>query len=140
LISEAPGLSSDVDRPVAVVGMRCGSLVRVGLSRRELTNIAIRDLCDDFTSLLGDHCYPCRSSRAGFLLPRVCQLDDKIDGIRINIKDTDELLDQLLKAARGGSLAVDSVSRLTFVAIWAAHWNSELFELVCGQLSDHYAM
>jgi hypothetical protein len=42
----------------------------------------------------------------------------------------------VLEAAGGSSRAVDSDHRSTFVAICAALWNSELYESVCGELSD----
>jgi hypothetical protein len=46
----------------------------------------------------------------------------------------------VLKAARGGLIAVDSAHRPTFVAISPALWNSELYESVCGQQSNEATM
>jgi hypothetical protein len=42
----------------------------------------------------------------------------------------------VLEAAWGGGVAVHSAHRLTFAAICAAFGNSELYELICGQLDD----
>jgi hypothetical protein len=128
---------------IAVVGLRGGSRVTGGLWARELASVAVRDWSDNFTFIVGDHRYRCRSSDAQFLSPRVSKLhsiDDTIDDIRIDVEDGDELFGSVLEAAQCGSVAVDSGHRLTFVAICAALWNSELYESVCGQLSDEVTM
>jgi hypothetical protein len=67
-------------------------------------------------------------------------IDGTIDEIRIDVEDRGELFGSVLEAARNDSIAVDSAHRLTFVAICAALWNSELYESVCGELSDEVTM
>jgi hypothetical protein len=50
------------------------------------------------------------------------------------------LFGSVLEAARNGSIAVDSAHPLTFVAICAALWTSELSEFVCDQERDDVTM
>jgi hypothetical protein len=125
-MSDIPGgfiashLSSHLSVLIAVVGLRGGSRVTGGLSSRGLANDAVRDWCGDFTFIVGDHRYRCRSSVAWFLSPRFSKLrsiDDTIDEIRIDVEDGDELFGSVLEAAQCGEIAVDSAHRLTFVAI-----------------------
>jgi hypothetical protein len=135
----APGLSSHLHELIAVVGLRGGSRVMGGLSARELANIAVRDWSDDFTVIVGDHRCRCPSSVAQFLSPRLSKfhwVDATISELRLEVEDRDNLFGSVLEAARGGDIVVDSAHRPTFVAICAALWNSELYESVCGQLSD----
>jgi hypothetical protein len=124
---------------IAVVGLRGGSRVTGGLSARGLASIAVRDWSDDFTFIIGNHRYGCSSSLAQFLSPRVSKfhwIDATISELRLEVEDQDNFFGSVLEAARGGSIAVDSTHRPTFVAICAALWNSELYESVCGQLRD----
>jgi hypothetical protein len=135
----APALSSRLGELIAVVGLRGGSNVTGGLSAPGLASIAVRDWSDDFTFILGDHHYRCPSSVAQFLSPLVSKLhliDATISELRLEVKDRDNFFGSVLEAARGGRIAVDSAHRPAFVAICAALWNSELYESVCGQLSD----
>jgi hypothetical protein len=137
----ASGLSSHLGELIAVVGLRGGSRVTGGLSSQGLANVAVRDWSDDFTFIVGDHRHRCGSSGAQFFSPRVSRLhsiDDTIDEIGIDVED--KLFGSVSEAAKGRSIAVDSDHRGTFVAICAALWNSELYELVCSQLSDEVTM
>jgi hypothetical protein len=134
---EAGGLFTDLGEFIVVVGLRGGSRGTGALSVRGLTNVAVRDSYNDFIFIVGDHPYQCSSSLAHFLSPCVAELhsaDETIDEIRIGVEDPDELFGAVLEAARGCSITVDSAHRLTFVAICAALWNSEIYELICGQL------
>jgi hypothetical protein len=53
-------------------------------------------------------------------------IDATISELRLEVEDRDNFFGSVLKAARGGRIAVDSAHRPTFVAICAALWNSEL--------------
>ncbi|MDR1557746.1 MAG: hypothetical protein LBS88_12085, partial [Tannerellaceae bacterium] len=59
-----------------------------------------------------------------------------ISELRLEVEDRDNFFGSVLEAARGGRIAVDFAHRPTFVAICASLLNSELYESVCGQLSD----
>jgi hypothetical protein len=92
---------------------------------------------------VGDHRYRCRSSVAQFLSRRVAKLhsiDATISELRLEVEDQDTLSGSALEAAGGGSITLDSDHRRTLLAICAAPWNSELYESVCGQLSDEVTM
>jgi hypothetical protein len=71
---EAPCLSSRLSELIAVVALRRGSGLTGGLSARGLANVVVRDSPEDFTFIIGDHHYQCRSSVAQFLSPRVSKL------------------------------------------------------------------
>jgi hypothetical protein len=140
---EARGLFTDLGELIAVVGLRARSRGTGGLSVQGLKNVAVRDSCDEFTFIVGGHRYPCSSSLAQFLSPRVAELhsvDDMIDEIRIGVEDPDELFGVVLEAVRGGSITVDSAYRLMFWAICTALWNLELYESICGQLGSEVMM
>jgi hypothetical protein len=137
----APGQSGRLRELIAAVGLPGGSKVTRRLSVRGLANAEVRDWSDDFTFIIGDHRYRCGSSSAQFFSPRVSKLhsiDNTIDEIGIDVED--ELFGSVSEAAKGSSLAVDSDHRGTFVTIYAALWNSEFYESVCGQLSDEVTM
>jgi hypothetical protein len=75
--------------------------------------------------------------------PRVASLrwiDATILDLRLEVDDGDDLFGSVLEAAGGGSIAVDSAHRPTFVGICGALWNSELYESVCPQLDDRVPM
>jgi hypothetical protein len=136
--SEAPGLSSHSLGLIAVIYLRVGSSMTVGLSRSWLTNVGVQDWSHHFALIVGDHRSWFPSSLARFLSPRVSQLDsidDRIGKIRIVVEDPDELFGAVLEAARGGNIAVGSAHLRTFVVMWGVLWNSELCESVCRQLS-----
>jgi hypothetical protein len=102
-------------------------------------NVRAGDSYDHFTFIVGDCRYRCRSSIAHFLSPRVSQLhcvDASLDELRLKVQDANQSFEFVLNAAGGGSLAVDSSSRQTFLSICAALWNSELCESV---LCEHEA-
>jgi hypothetical protein len=137
------GPSSSFHELIAVVGLRGGSRVTGRLSTGGLANVAVRDWSDDFTFIIGDHCYRCRSYVAQFLSPRVAKLhliDATINQIRINVDDPDELFGSALNAAGSGRIAVDSAHRRTFAAVCAALWNPELWESICGQFGNDVMM
>jgi hypothetical protein len=124
---ESPCLSNDLGELIAVVGLQGGSGVTGGLSARGPANVAVRDSSDDFTFIIGNHRYRCRSSVAQFLSPRVSELrliDATISELRLEVEDRDDLFGSVLEAARGDMIAVDSAHRLTFLAICAGLWNS----------------
>jgi hypothetical protein len=128
--------SGDLSELIAVVSLRRGSRVPGGLSSRGLANVAVRDWSDDFTSIIGDRRYQCRSSVAQFLSPLVSKLhtiDAAISELRLEIEDPDGLFGSVLEAAGGGSIAVDSAHRRTFEAICAALGKSELSQSVCPE-------
>jgi hypothetical protein len=52
-------------------------------------------------------------------------IDATISDLRLEVEDPDGLFGSVLEAARGGAIAVDLAHRLTFMAIWAALWNSD---------------
>jgi hypothetical protein len=141
----ASGLSSHLGELITVVGLRgCGgSMATGGLSARGLPNVAVGDWSDHFTFVIGNHPYRCPSSVAYVLSPRVSKLqsiDATISELRLEVEYRDKLFGSVLEAAKGNSIAVDSDHRGVFEAIYAALWNSELCELVCGQLSDEVTM
>jgi hypothetical protein len=135
----APCLSSHLEELIALVGLRGGSRVTGGLSARGLADAAVPDWSDDFTFIIGNHRYRCRSSVAQFLSPRVSKrhwIDATISELKLEVESRGNLFGSVLEAARGDRIAVDSAHRPTFMAICAALCNSELYESVCGQLSD----
>jgi hypothetical protein len=74
-------------------------------------NVAARDSSDDFTLILGDHCYRSRSSFARLLplhVSRIEGVDEMIEEIRIDIEDPDELFYVMLTDAGGSTTLVDS--------------------------------
>jgi hypothetical protein len=66
---EAPGRPNDFSELMEVVGLLGGSMMPGGLSTQVLANVAVRDWSDDFTFIIGDHCYRCRASVAHLLPP-----------------------------------------------------------------------
>jgi hypothetical protein len=111
----APGLSSHLDELIAVVGLRGGSRVTGGLSARGLANVAVRDWSDDFTFIIGNRRYRCRSSVAPFLSPRVSKLhliDTTISELRLEVEDRDNFFSSVLEAGGGGCIPVDSTLTL----------------------------
>jgi hypothetical protein len=66
-------------------------------------------------------------------------IDGRVDETRTGVEDPDELFSVVLETARSGR-AVDSVHRGTFVVIYAALWNSGLYDSVCSQLGDAVTM
>jgi hypothetical protein len=135
----APGLSGHIAELIAFVSLRGGSRVMGGLSARGLMNVEVQDWSDDFTFIIGDHCYQCRTSVGQFLSPRVCKLrwiDATISELRLEVEDGEELFGSMLEASQGCSIAVDSAHRRTFKGIYAARWNSELYRSVCPELGD----
>jgi hypothetical protein len=140
----APRLTNSFDELIAVVALRGGgSNVTGWLSTRGLANVRIGDWSNDFTFIVGDHRYQCRSSVAQFLSPRISTLhwaDATADELRLEVEDGDGLFASVLKAARGGRIAVDSAHRQTFAAICAALMNSELYRCAYPDLSDKVTM
>jgi hypothetical protein len=59
-----------------------------------------------------------------------------ISELRLEVENGHDLFGSVMEAARSGRIAVDSAHRLTFAAICAAVWNSDLYESVCGELRD----
>jgi hypothetical protein len=66
---EAPGRWSDFSELTALLGLRGGSRVTGGLSAHGLANLAIENWSSEFTFVVGDHHYRCRSHVAQFLSP-----------------------------------------------------------------------
>jgi hypothetical protein len=92
---------------------------------------------------VGDRQYRCPSSVAQFLSLPVSKhhsIDAAISELRLEAEDRDKLLDWVLEAAKGNSIAVDSAHRRTFAGICTTLWNSELYELICGQQRDEFTM
>jgi hypothetical protein len=92
-----------------------------------VANVAVRDSSDDFTFIVGNHRYPCRSSVAQFLSPRVAKLhwiDATISELRFEVEDRDDSFGSVLETARGDRITVDPAHCRTFPAICAALWNS----------------
>jgi hypothetical protein len=111
---EAPGLSGHLGE------LRGGSKVTGGLSARGLANVAAGGWSDDFTFIIGNHRYRCRSSVAQFLSPRVPKrhsIDATITELRLEVEDRDKLFGSVLEAVKGNSIAVDSTHRRTFAGI-----------------------
>jgi hypothetical protein len=132
----APGLSGHLGELIAILSLPGGSMMTGGLSARGLANVEVGDWPNHFTFIVGDHRYRCPSSVAQFLSPRLSKLhpsDATISELRLEVEDRDELFRSVLEAAKGNRIALDSAHRLTFVAICAGLWNSELCELVSGQ-------
>jgi hypothetical protein len=50
------------------------------------------------------------------------------------------LFGSVLEVAEGNGIAVDSDHRRTLTAIYGAHWNSDLCELLCGQQRNEFMM
>jgi hypothetical protein len=123
--------------------LRGGSKVTGGLLSRGLANVAVRDWSDDFTFIIGDRRYQCRSSVAQFLSPLVSKLhsiDATISELRLGIEDPERLFGSVLETGKGNSIAVDSTHRQTFAGICAAPWNSELYRSFDPELGDEIAM
>jgi hypothetical protein len=140
---EAGSLSNDLSELMAVLRLRGGLRVTVGLSARGLANVAVRDWSDEFTFIIGDHRCRCPSSVAQFLSPRVSELqsiDATISELRLEVEDRDGLFGSVLEAAAGDRIAVDSAHRRTFAEICAALWNSELYRFVDPELGDEVTM
>jgi hypothetical protein len=128
---------------IAVISLRGGSKVTGGLSVRGVVNVAVRDWPDDFTFIVGDHCYRRPSPVAQFLSDRVSKfhrIDATISELRLEIDDGNELFVSVLEAAKCEGIPVDSTHRQTFAAICATLCNSELYKSVCGQLRDEITM
>jgi hypothetical protein len=88
-----------------------------------LAIVAVRDWSDDFTFIIGDHRYWFPSFVAQFLSRRVSKhqsIDATISGLRLEVEDRGELCVSVSEAAEDGSVAVDSVPRLTIATICAA--------------------
>jgi hypothetical protein len=137
----APGLSGRLSEPIAVIGLRGGGGSRVPgeLSVRGLANVAVLDVLDDFMFILVDHRYLCRSSVTQFLSSRVSKVhwtDVTISELRLEVEDGHGLFSSVLEATKGGSIAVDSAQRRSFVAVCAAMWNSELYQSFYPELGD----
>jgi hypothetical protein len=67
-----------------------------------LANVVVRDSSDDFTFIVGDHCYQHPSSVAPFLSPRVSKLhwiDATISELRFKVEGRDGLFGGLLEGA-----------------------------------------
>jgi hypothetical protein len=131
---EAPRLSHEFGGLITVVGLRGGSRVTGGLSARGLANVAVPNWSDHFTFIVGDHHYRCPSSIAQFLSLRVSELhsiDATISELKLEVENRGELFGSGLRAAGGGSIAVDSAHWQTFAAICVALPNSELYRCVC---------
>jgi hypothetical protein len=140
---EVPRLSNHFSELIAVIGLRGGSRMICSLSGRGLANVAVRDWSHNFTFIIGDHRYWCRSFLAQFLSPQVSKLhsiDGTIDELRLEIEDGDELFGSVLEAAGSGNIAVEMVHRRIFMGICGALWNSDLYKAVCGQIGDDIIM
>jgi hypothetical protein len=97
-----------------------------------------RDWSDDFTFIIGDHRSRCPSSIAQFLSPRVAKfhsIDATIKELRLETEGRDGLFHIVLKIAKGGRMAIDSVRRRTFAPICTTRWNSELYDFIYGPLA-----
>ena len=108
-----------------------------------LANVAVRDWSADFTFIVRDHRYRCRSSVAHFLSPQASKLhwiDATISGLKLEIEDEDELFGSVLESAGGDSITVDSAHRATFTDNCVALWNSGLYRSVYPELGDEVAM
>jgi hypothetical protein len=120
---EAPGRLSDFSELTAVLGLPGGSRVTDRLSSRGLANVAIQDCSQEFTFVVGDHHYRCRSSIAQSVSLRVSSLywiDATISEVRLEVEGENKFFGSVLEAAGGGSIPVDSVQRSTFATICAA--------------------
>jgi hypothetical protein len=109
-----------------------------GLSARGLANVAVRDWSDDFTFIILDHRYLCRSSIVQFLSSQVSELqsiDAAISELRLDVEDGDDLFGSVLEAARRGGVAVDSAHRQTFALLSAIQTCINLFVLSLGTKS-----
>jgi hypothetical protein len=140
---EALGISNDLGKLVAVVGLRGGSRAMGRLSARGLANVAARDWSHDFTFIIGDYRYWYPSSVAQFLSPRVSNLhwiDATISELRLEVDDRDKLFGSVLEIVGSGCTAVDSAHQATFAGICTALCNPELYKSVCGQVNGDVAV
>jgi hypothetical protein len=139
----APGRLSHFSELTAVLGLPDGSKVTGGLSARGLANVAIQDWSKEFTFVVGDHHYQCRSSVAQVLSPRVSNLhriDATISELRLDVEDGGKFFGSVLEAVGGGIITVDSVQRPAFAAICAVLWNSEFSRDVFAEPGDGVTM
>jgi hypothetical protein len=116
-----------------VVGLRGGSTV--GLSAQGLANVAGTDSFGEFTFVVANRHYRCRSSVAHFLSPlvsRLHSLDATIDLVRLDVADPGGLFGAVLDAASGAGVPFDSANQSTLLALCKSLWNSELYESVCA--------
>jgi hypothetical protein len=151
--SEAPGLASHFDGLIAIVGLPGGSRIALGLSRRGLMDVAVRESSDDFTFIPGDHRYRSPSSLAPFLSRRVSELHSSDEKIGIDIEDPDELFGVVFEAARQCrsrfSAAMNLLWRLgrlsgiqgfmnSFAVNWATRlqWRTALIAFISFQALD----
>jgi hypothetical protein len=120
-------------QPLSAPELICGSVA----------NVAVRDWPDDFTFIIGNYRYRCRSLVTQFLSPRVSKLNSinaTIWELGLEIDDSDKLFGSMLEAAGQGSIAVNSAHRRPFEGICAVACNSNLYESVCNQLRDEVTM
>jgi hypothetical protein len=79
-----------------VVGMGSGS---GGVSALGPGHVSIRDLFEEFTLVVGGHCFGRPCSVANFLLPCFCVLrsiDATVNELKIDVSNPDELFPTLL--------------------------------------------